>query len=132
WRSRRGRQSRKSVVHSAPPVMFDRLRAASRPFRNRVHAGSLLAKYLAPYANRPDVLVLGLPRGGVPVAYEVSKELNVPMDVFLVRKLGLPGHEELAMGAVASGGLRVLNEDTVRELHIPAEVIDAVEANERR
>ena len=79
-------------------------------FRNRREAGRLLAAKLAAYANRPDVLVLALPRGGVPVAYEVARALNAPLDVFLVRKLGVPGHEELAMGAIATGGVRVLND----------------------
>jgi hypothetical protein len=78
-------------------------------FRDRREAGRQLAQHLAAYANRPDVLVLALPRGGVPVAYEVARALHAPLDVFLVRKLGLPGHEEYAMGAVASGGVRVLN-----------------------
>ena len=81
-----------------------------RPFRDRSEAGRLLAAKLAAYANRPDVLVLALPRGGVPVAYEVARALGAPLDVFLVRKLGVPGHEELAMGAVATGGVRVLND----------------------
>src|SRR3954469_21107461 len=103
-----------------------------RPFRDRHDAGRQLAEELSHYAGRDDVLVLALPRGGVPVASEVAQALDAPLDAFLVRKLGVPGHEELAMGAIASAGLRVLNEDTVRELHIPAEVIDAVEANERR
>src|SRR4051812_49783327 len=102
------------------------------PFRDRRDAGRQLATKLLSYANQPDVVVLGLPRGGIPVAAEVAAALNTPLDAFLVRKLGVPGHEELAMGAIASAGLRVLNEDTVRELRIPAEVIDAVEANERR
>src|SRR5207302_2269558 len=84
------------------------------------------------YADRPDVLVLALPRGGVPVAYEAARALHAPLDVFLVRKLGLPGHEELAMGAIATGGVRVLNEDVVRALRIPAEVIDAVAAKEQQ
>jgi putative phosphoribosyl transferase len=103
---------------------------SSRPFRNRVHAGKVLAERLRAYANRPDVLVLALPRGGVPVAHEVAKALHVPMDVFLVRKLGVPGHEELAMGAVASGGVRVINEDVVRSLGIPDAVIDRVASKE--
>jgi predicted phosphoribosyltransferase len=103
---------------------------SSRPFRDRVHAGKVLAERLRAYANRPDVLVLALPRGGVPVAYEVAKALHVPMDVFLVRKLGVPGHEELAMGAVASGGVRVINEDVVRSLGIPDAVIDRVASKE--
>src|SRR5204862_5511556 len=83
-------------------------------------------------ANRPDVIVLGLPRGGIPVADEVARALNAPLDVFLVRKLGVPGQEELAMGAIASGGIRVLNEDTLRYLRIPAETVDAVVAREER
>src|SRR6202165_3708810 len=99
-------------------------------FRDRTEAGRLLAAELQVYANHPDVVVLALPRGGVPVGFEVAKALNVPLDIFLVRKLGLPGHEELAMGAIASGGVRVLNEDVVRTLHIPDEVIDAVAAEE--
>jgi erythromycin esterase-like protein/predicted phosphoribosyltransferase len=102
------------------------------PFRNRADAGQQLASHLSQYQDRSDVIVLGLPRGGIPVAAEVAAALNAPLDAFLVRKLGVPGHEELAMGAIASGGLRVLNEDTVHELHIPTEAIDAVEANERR
>jgi putative phosphoribosyl transferase len=95
-------------------------------FRDRNEAGRMLAAKLTVYANRPDVLVLALPRGGVPVAYEVARALNAPLDVFLVRKLGLPGHEELAMGAIASGGVRVLNDQVVRALNIPDYVIDAV------
>src|SRR5258708_9339634 len=103
---------------------------STRPFRDRVHAGTILAERLRAYANRPDVLVLALPRGGVPVAHEVAKALHVPMDVFLVRKLGVPGHEELAMGAVASGGVRVINEDVVRSLGIPDAAIDRVAEKE--
>src|SRR4051812_18175937 len=102
------------------------------PFRDRADAGQQLASHLHQYQGRRDVVVFGLPRGGIPVAAEVAAALNAPLDAFLVRKLGVPGHEELAMGAIASAGLRVLNEDTVRELRIPAEAIDAVEANERR
>jgi putative phosphoribosyl transferase len=101
-------------------------------FRDRVDAGRQLAARLAHYADRTDVLVLALPRGGVPVAYEVAKELKAPLDVFLVRKLGVPGHEELAMGAIASGGVRVLNEDVINYLGIPDQVIDAVAAREER
>jgi predicted phosphoribosyltransferase len=92
-------------------------------FRDRADAGRRLAGVLREYANRPDVIVLALPRGGVPVAYEVARALNMPLDVFLVRKLGVPGQEELAMGAVASGGVGVLNEDVVRMLRIPQNVI---------
>src|ERR671923_1235276 len=101
-------------------------------FRDRREAGQLLAAKLAGYANRQDVLVLALPRGGVPVAYEVARALNAPLDVFLVRKLGVPGHEELAMGAVATGGVRVLNDQVVGGLRIPNYVIDAVAAQEQR
>src|SRR4030088_1056010 len=101
-------------------------------FRDRREAGRQLAKHLAAYANRPDVLVLALPRGGVPVAYEVAKALHAPLDVFLVRKLGVPGHEEYAMGAVASGGVRVLNRDVVEALDLPDEVINEVIAREER
>ena len=100
-------------------------------FRDRTDAGRKLAARLKEYAGRTDVLVLALPRGGVPVAYEVAKELGAPLDVFLVRKLGVPGQEELAMGAIASGGVRVLNEDVVSYLGIPGEVIDIVAADER-
>jgi putative phosphoribosyl transferase len=101
-------------------------------FRDRIDAGRQLAAKLGAYANRPDVLVLGLPRGGVPVAYEVARALSAPLDVFLVRKLGVPGHEELAMGAVATGGVRVLNRDAVEGLRIPDHVIDAVAAQEQQ
>jgi predicted phosphoribosyltransferase len=96
------------------------------PFRNRAHAGRLLAARLDDYRGRPDVVVLGLPRGGVPVAFEVAQALRAPLDVFLVRKLGVPGHEELAMGALASGGIRVLNLDVIRSLGISAEEIESI------
>jgi predicted phosphoribosyltransferase len=95
-------------------------------YRDRVEAGRALARHLLKYADQPDVIVLALPRGGVPVAYEVARRLHAPLDVFLVRKLGLPGHEELAMGAIASGGVRVLNDNVVRMLSVPTRVIDAV------
>jgi predicted phosphoribosyltransferase len=95
-------------------------------FADRREAGRFLAGKLTGYADRPDVLVLALPRGGVPVAFEVASALHAPLDVFLVRKLGVPGHEELAMGAIASGGVRVLNEDVVRALRIPGDVLEAV------
>src|SRR5919197_5463296 len=101
-------------------------------YRDRIDAGQQLAEKLRRYANRPDVLVLALPRGGVPVGFAVAEGLHAPLDVFLVRKLGLPGHEELAMGAIASGGVRVLNEDVVSYLRVPGEVIDAVAAEELR
>jgi putative phosphoribosyl transferase len=103
-----------------------------RRFRDRHDAGRQLADKLRPYANRRDVLVLALPRGGVPVGYEVAEALNVPLDVFLVRKLGVPGHEELAMGAIASGGVRVLNEELVRSLRVPASAVEAITAAEQR
>lgn len=101
-------------------------------FQNRRDAGRKLAQKLTKYANRTDVRVLGLPRGGVPVAYEVAKALNAPLDIFLVRKLGVPGHEELAMGAIASGGVRVLNEMVVRALRMPESIIDAVSYQEQQ
>src|SRR5258705_3264011 len=101
-------------------------------FRDRKEGGRLLAAKLAAYANRPDVLVLALPRGGVPVAYEVARALNAPLDVFIVRKLGVPGHEELAMGAVATGGVRVLNDEIVNALRISGYVIDKVVAKEEQ
>jgi predicted phosphoribosyltransferase len=101
-------------------------------FRNRSEAGRLLAEKLAAYANRPDVIVLALPRGGVPVAYEVARALEAPLDVFLVRKLGVPGHEEFAFGAIATGGVRVLNEDVVRALGIPPDMIEAIAAHEQK
>jgi erythromycin esterase-like protein/predicted phosphoribosyltransferase len=101
-------------------------------FRDRREAGRLLAEKLAAYANRPDVLVLALPRGGVPVAYEVARKLGAPLDAFVVRKLGVPGYEELAMGAVATGGVRVLNGQLVERLGIPEQMIDAVAARERQ
>jgi predicted phosphoribosyltransferase len=95
-------------------------------YRDRIDAGKQLAARLSDYAERDDVLVLALPRGGVPVAYEVAKALPAPLDIFLVRKLGVPGHEELAMGAISTGGVRVINADVVDYLRIPARVIDAV------
>jgi predicted phosphoribosyltransferase len=99
-------------------------------FKDRVDAGKRLAKELSKYASRSDVLILALPRGGVPVAFEVAKALNVRMDVFIVRKLGVPGYEELAMGAIASDNIRVLNKDVVKSFNIPEQVIERVAANE--
>ena len=101
------------------------------PFTDRIEAGQLLAGKLNVYRDRADVLVLALPRGGVPVASEVARALGVPFDVFVVRKLGVPGHEELAMGAIASGGVRQINRDVVDALGIPDNVIDAVAAHEQ-
>ena len=101
-------------------------------FRDRAEAGQALATKLGTYAGRSDVLVLGLPRGGVPVAFEVARALGAPLDVFLVRKLGVPGHEELAMGAIATGGVRVLSPQIVQTLMIPDEAIQATTAAELR
>jgi erythromycin esterase-like protein/predicted phosphoribosyltransferase len=103
-----------------------------RRFRDRAHAGRLLVDRLRRYAGRDDVVVLGLPRGGVPVAFELAEALDAPLDVFLVRKLGVPGHEELALGAIASGGTRVVNERLVESLGIPDDLIEAVDAKEMR
>lgn len=103
----------------------------ARRFQDRIEAGRLLARKLSHYANRKDVVVLGMPRGGVPVAFEVAKSLRVPLDVFIVRKLGVPGHEELAMGAIASGGVRILNHPVIRSTYISQEVVDAVTERER-
>ena len=96
----------------------------SLQFRNRSEAGQILGRSLAQYRNQPDVLVLGLARGGVPVASEVARSLNAPLDVFIARKLGVPGHEEFAMGAIASGGVAILNHNTVESLRIPQTLID--------
>jgi putative phosphoribosyl transferase len=100
-------------------------------FTNRTEAGRQLADDLKEYAGREDALVLALPRGGVPVAFEVARALGLPMDLFLVRKLGVPGHEELAMGAIASGGVRVLNEEVVRMFSPPEDTIARVAAQEQ-
>lgn len=99
-------------------------------FADRYDAGRRLAERLSHYAGRDDVVVLGLPRGGVPVAFEVARSVGVPLDVFVVRKLGVPGHEELAMGAIASGGVRVLNTDVLAATLVPPEAVEAVAARE--
>jgi predicted phosphoribosyltransferase len=99
-------------------------------YLNRKDAGLQLAEKLSPYANRDDVIVLALPRGGVPVAFEVAKALHAPLDVFIVRKLGVPGHSELAMGAIAMGGVTLFNKGIVSDLHISKEEIDTVIAKE--
>lgn len=104
---------------------------SSQPFANRAEAGELLAARFSALADRDDVIVLALPRGGVPVGYEVAKALGVALDVFVVRKLGVPGHEELAMGAIASGDVRLVNHDVVDALGIPANVIDQVAVREQ-
>lgn len=101
-------------------------------FRDRRDAGQKLAAKLSAYLGRPDIMVLALPRGGVPVGYEVARALDAPLDLFLVRKLGVPGQEELAMGAIAAGGVRVLNRDVVQMLNISNDVIDRVAAAESR
>src|SRR5437763_4969817 len=93
-------------------------------FRDRIDAGRRLAARMPEYAGRSDVLVLALPRGGVPVAFEVARALRAPLDVFLVRKLGVPGQEELAMGAIASGGIVVVNDEVIDALNIPWEIVD--------
>jgi predicted phosphoribosyltransferase len=100
-------------------------------FRDRREAGRRLAEKLASYAGRPDVVVLALPRGGVPVGVEVARALGVPLDVFIVRKLGVPGHEELALGAIATGGVRILNDELIHALGIPDHVTEAVSAKEQ-
>jgi len=102
------------------------------PFHDRAEAGRSLAERLRNYARRDDVVILALPRGGVPVGFEVAKALEAPLDVFIVRKLGLPGQEELAMGAIASSGGIVLNEDVVAMAHVPRRVIGQVAAEERQ
>ena len=101
-------------------------------FHDRAEAGRALAADLAGYAGRSDLIVLALPRGGVPVAYEVARALGAPLDVFLVRKLGLPGHEELAMGAIASGGIRLINEDVIRAYDVSDADIEAVTTAEQK
>ena len=101
-------------------------------FRDRADAGRHLLSRLGAYKGRPDVLVLGLPRGGMPVGYEVARGLGAPLDVFVVRKLGVPGQEELAMGAIATGGVRIVNRDVVDYLHIPPDVVDRAAAEEAR
>jgi putative phosphoribosyl transferase len=100
-------------------------------FQDRSDAGRILARQLEAYRNNPNTIVLALPRGGVPVGYEVARELSVPLDVFLVRKLGVPGQEELAMGAIASGGIRILNEDIVVQLNISPHDVEAVARREQ-
>jgi predicted phosphoribosyltransferase len=101
-------------------------------FRDRAHAGRFLGEQLGKYAERSDVIVVGLPRGGVPVAYEIARTLGLPMDIFLVRKLGVPGREELAMGAIGSGGVTVINHEVTDMLGITQPVIDAAAARERQ
>lgn len=113
--------------------MVDGRRAVSmQRFRDRAEAGQQLAARLRSYARRADALVLGLPRGGVPVAYEVARSLEIPLDIIVVRKLGTPLEPELAMGAIALGGVIALNDDVIHDWRIPREAVDAVIARERR
>src|SRR5438445_973731 len=102
------------------------------PFKNRRDAGRRLAQKLTEYAGRPEVIVLGLPRGGVPVAAEVAKALGAPLDVLVVRKLGVPGHEELAMGAIASGGVEIFDQQAVRQLGVSPAEVATITAREQR
>ncbi len=121
-------ESRTSIVKNSR----ERIEHMNIRFKDREDAGLQLASALDRYAQHPDVVVLGLPRGGIPVAYEVARELDAPLDVFVVRKLGLPAQPELAMGAVASGGLRVLNREVVESLHVSDAVLDEVQAREEK
>src|SRR5438094_1729144 len=113
-------------------MMFKPPAERTLPFRDRREAGRVLAEQLQTYAGSDDVIVLALPRGGVPVGYEVARALGAPLDVFIIRKLGVPGYEELAMGAIASGGVRVLNDHVVKRLGIPEHIIDGVAAREKQ
>jgi predicted phosphoribosyltransferase len=113
-------------------MIFRRADSVPRRYRDREEAGQVLAEHLRHLAGEKNLLVLALPRGGVPVGYEIAKALGAPLDVFVVRKLGVPGHEELALGAIASGPTVVLNEDVVRALRITREMIEAVIAQETR
>jgi predicted phosphoribosyltransferase len=125
-----------AIAHDPSPLSRRNIEMVRHPmprvFRDRTEAGQLLAERLTAYAGRTDVLVLALPRGGVPVGYEIARALGVPLDVFVVRKLGVPGHQELAMGAIASGGACVLNDDVVEALRIPRGVIKSVADRELR
>ena len=101
-------------------------------FKNRVQAGQYLAGKLTKYVNAPDVIVLGLPRGGVIVAHEIAVKLGLPLDIFMVRKLGVPGYSELAMGAIASGGIRIMNEEVMSQIRIPISAVEAVTRQEEQ
>ena len=129
--AQRGRAERPHSVGVSSMNAYDRETSMHTPFRDRAAAGRSLARKLAAYRGRSDVLVLALPRGGVPVAFEVARALKAPLDVFLVRKLGVPGHEELAMGAIATGSA-MLNEEVIRSLNIPHHVVQAVASQEFR
>jgi predicted phosphoribosyltransferase len=119
-----------SLVKRQGPINQSLKVGEMTPFKDRRDAGKKLAQKLSAYANQSNMLILALPRGGVPVAYEVALALNVSLDIFLVRKLGLPGREELAIGAIASGGVRILNTDIIRMLSVPQEVINFVARRE--
>jgi putative phosphoribosyl transferase len=121
----KGRNRRRKAA-----VTFEQ--SAERPFANRAEAGRKLATKLMAYANSPNLLVLALPRGGVPIAYEIARALHAPLDIFLVRKLGVPGNEELAMGAIASGGVRVLNPEAMSWGDLSELIIDAVAKREEK
>jgi predicted phosphoribosyltransferase/dienelactone hydrolase len=118
--------------HLLAPVVAGAVTTRTEPFRDRIEAGRVLARLLTHYAGADNVLVLGLPRGGVPVAFEVAQALGAPLDLFIVRKLGVPGQPELAMGAIGTGGVRVLNEELVKVIGVPAAAIDAVTEREAR
>ena len=120
------------VVISIDELDMARVIIMTSKFSNRTEAGKMLAEKLTAYTNRKDVLVMALPRGGVPVGYEVAKALNAPLDVCIVRKLGVPSHKELAMGAIASGGVRILNYDVVGWLNISSGTIEEVATHELR
>ena len=111
--------------------LMDRLENRAMNYDDRYQAGRVLADLLKDYAKRTDVIVLALPRGGVPVAYEIACKLSLPLDIFIVRKLGVPGHEELAMGAIASGGVTVFNKEIVNALHISKEAISTIQKSEQ-
>lgn len=102
------------------------------PFQDRAEAGRALAERLVQYTDHPNTLVLALPRGGVPVAFEIAETLKLPLDIFVVRKLGLPGHEEFAIGAIASGGARVLNQDLIHRLSIDDKLVEQIVAREQK
>ena len=125
------RSTSDSLPRQSAPEATPALVSRMRGFRDRAEAGRLLAESIREYAQREDVLVLGLPRGGVPVAFEVAAALAAPLDLVMVRKLGVPGHEELALGAIATGGVEVLNAQLVRELDLPEDVIASIAARER-
>src|SRR5256885_2579554 len=133
WRERRLPVSRHAGLRHRAIHRPEKGSAMTGPvFRDRRDGGRALAKVLSAYANRPDVVVLALPRGGVPVGFEVARALHAPLDVFIVRKLGVPGHEEYAMGAIASGGVRVMNEKIVQLLGIPDHAVEAVARAEQK